>query len=81
MATSSATTPASSAAYIEHMVGELRLMSIKMDATFLSYLLEMAMIEASDIASGKVVILPESDDVNDMDPEELARRYFSNELD
>ena len=51
MARAKATTTASTAAYIESMLVELRSMSERIDEQFLSYLIEMAMMEANHIAN------------------------------
>ncbi len=38
--------------YLQHMLTELRIMSEKENATVLAYLIEMAIIEAKDLAEG-----------------------------
>jgi len=85
MATTTGMTRASCASYIENMLIELRTMGQKNDCDFLVYLLEMATIEASDIASGKgtaprketrVIEKPEP-----IGAEELASLFMAGELD
>ena len=51
MARANATSNTSTASYIESMLGELRSMSERIDEQFLSYLIEMAMMEANHIAN------------------------------
>ena len=47
-------TRGATAAYMESTLAELRTMSQQIESDFLVYLLEMAMIEASEISAGKV---------------------------
>lgn len=53
MATHRGETNCATADYIYEMLKELRTMSQKIDEDFLVYLLEMASMEASDIANGQ----------------------------
>lgn len=53
MASKSGHTRAATATYISEMLKELRTMGQQIDADFLVYLIEMASIEASDVARGK----------------------------
>ena len=54
-------------AYIEHMLIELRQMSEKQDAPVLAYLIEMAIIEAKDMADGRInVATPTNEHVDDI---------------
>jgi len=71
------TSPAATAVYIERMLAEMRSMSQGMNADFLAYLIEMAMIEAADISSGKTV---PGEKANGADAVELARLYMVGEL-
>ncbi len=65
------------AAYVETMLAELRSMSQTLNADFLAYLIEMAMVEASEVAKGK----PEPIDAMDSDNSvEMARLYMVGEL-
>ncbi len=54
MASQSGDTTCATAHYIETMLMEMRTMSMSNNCDMLTYLLEMAMIEASDIAAGKI---------------------------
>jgi len=54
MASKSGDTIGATAHYIETMLMELRTMSQGINTDMLTYLLEMAMVEASDVASGKI---------------------------
>ena len=78
MAGTKANTVIATASYIEHMLGDLREMSLRADATFLSYLIEMAMIEASDIASGK--IHPDNAGHPKSCDTEIQRLYMNDEI-
>ncbi len=84
MASLSPNSRAATASYIETMLSELRSMSQGMDADFLGYLIEMAMIEASDIASGKTstgrVHTQVVEKITHPDAEQLASLYLSGAL-
>ena len=80
MAQVNAPTPGATASYIEHMLEELRVLSNKINAPFLSYLLEMAIMEAHELAEGRVI--PADGEMHtSVTPEELARKYLADELD
>ena len=67
--------------YIQTLLLELRLLSRRADLQFLTYALEIALIEASDIASGKApTAFLERDAASAspaVAPEELVRRVLS----
>ena len=79
MATSRGETQVATASYIESMLGELHGMSTKIDAGFLSYLLEMAVDEAARVANTK----PESaiNRPHTLSAEDLADLYMNGNLD
>lgn len=70
--------PRPSAAFIRDMLMELRVMSQSINQPMLAYLIEMAMIEASDLADGRATTPQPASRVS---AEELARRYMTGELD
>lgn len=84
MASISGDTRCATASYIESMLAEMRTLSQNVDSDFLTYLLEMAMIEASDIASGKMSQPRRSTRVAEkpraMDSEEIAALFMSGAL-
>ena len=85
MATTAGTTRAATAHYIEGMLIELRTIGQNIDSDFLVYLLEMAAIEASDIASGKGTGARQETIVVDkrktVGADELASLFMAGELD
>ena len=85
MATKSGQTRTATALYMEEMLRELRTMGQQMDCDFLVYLLEMAAMEASDIANGAgsksrqasyVVDKPQT-----LSAEELSQKFFEGAYD
>ncbi len=84
MASKSGDTVCATAHYIESMLMELRTMSQSNNCDMLTYLLEMAMIEASDIASGKTSVgrreILVTEEVSKPNAEELAALFMSGDL-
>ena len=81
MATSKAHTPNSTASYIEQMLNDLRAMSSRVDAHFLTYLIEMAMIEANRLSTeSQSKVVGTSHDKHQR-AEQLAQQYLAGELD
>lgn len=84
MASQSGDTTCATAHYIETMLMEMRTMSQAHKCDMLTYLLEMAMIEASDIASGKTSMgrqeAPVLEKPSKPNAEELAALFMSGAL-
>ncbi|MEM8750116.1 MAG: hypothetical protein AAGF28_07430 [Pseudomonadota bacterium] len=76
------------AAYTEAMLSELRTLSSSNNCDFLSYLIEMAMIEASDIASGRktpgrveTLVPDRSRNPSKLSAEQMASLFMSGDYD
>ena len=84
-ASSAGMTRIASAGYIENMLVELRTIGQQNELDFLVYLLEMATIEASDIANGKGTAPRKETKVfkkpQPIGPDELASMFMAGELD
>lgn len=65
------------ASYIRDMLLELRQMAQSIDKPTLAYLIEMAMIEASDLAEGRDTTPAPASRIS---ADELAHRYMTGEL-
>ena len=81
MATSKTHTPNGTASYIEQMLNDLRAMSSRVDAHFLTYLIEMAMIEANRLSTETKPVSDARAFDRDMRAEQLAQQYLAGELD
>ena len=81
MATSKTHTPNGTASYIEQMLNDLRAMSSRVDAHFLTYLIEMAMIEANRLSTETKPVSDAGAFDRDMRAEQLAQQYLAGELD